>query len=253
MPRVRASSLPSVVILVYHHVAPAAPAQTPAEEGWSWRHTPDQLELHIAELRRRGRQIVSLDEYVDDRPKAAVVLTFDDGWADNYEVAVPVLRSLDAPATFFLTTDHLSGERPDPRRMTPEQVRELDGGLFTFGGHTRTHQALTRLEPGPLESEVAGCRSDLTHLLSQPPRWFAYPGGAFDSRCADAVRSAGWDGALCSLAPARNTPRSRYWMFRDVPGSDLRSRRDRARLSPATRRLWGLRTRQRLRRHLRAR
>src|SRR5215207_4774739 len=98
---------------MYHHISPARPADAPVDEGWFWWHAPEMLEHHIRELRRRGRQIVSLDEYVEGiatrKPsRHAVVLSFDDGWKDNYDHAMPVLRALEAPATFFVTTAHLA-------------------------------------------------------------------------------------------------------------------------------------------------
>lgn len=245
------------MILMYHHVSPARPPDAPRDEGWRWWHTPECLQHHIEQLRGRGQHIISLDEYADAAirgrpPRRGVVLTFDDGWRDNYDFALPVLQSLEAPATFFVTTGHLEGTPPDPRRMTISQLRELESAGMTIGGHTRTHQPLTHIDGEQCDREVVGCRADLETILREAPRWFAYPGGAFNRATADAVRLAGWDGAVCSLGPAPNSRASRYWMFREVPGTDLRSRRDRARLSPLVRRLWSLRIRQRLRTQLRA-
>ena len=239
---------------MYHHVSPAAmvPMDAPPDDGWWWWHEPDALARHIITLRRRGHTIVSLDDYGDAigrlgrAARTAVVLTFDDGWRDNYEYAVPVLRSLDAPATFFVTTEHINHPLSDPRRMNAQELKDLQHWGMTIGGHTRTHRALPGLSNAELESEVAGCRQDLKDVLGRSADWFAYPRGVFDRRTVGAVRAAGWRGAASALGPGRTTHSDFFWMFREVPGTDLRCLRDRARLSPIFRRLWALRTRQRL-------
>ncbi len=242
------------VILMYHHIVPVevAPLTSPPEQGWSFTHTPSMLACHIETLRRRGRRFVSLAEYVASidahgtPPTAAVHLTFDDGWLDNFQYAWPLLRDLAVPATFFVTTQNRDC-CPDPRYMSVRQLRELVAGGMTVGGHTRSHPNLTVLPRAAQRSEIAGCKADLEAALGCPVDWFAYPGGAFNLAVVDQVKAAGFRGAVCSLGPAHNGPGSKYWLFREIPGQDLTSLRDRARVWRPTRRVWELRVKHRLR------
>lgn len=94
------------VIFTMHHVRPGEPA------GFSPNRileiTPEFLELVVTQVRWAGFDIVSLDEAVErlkeDGSKPFVVLTFDDGYRDNLEIAYPVLKRLDAPFCVYVAT-----------------------------------------------------------------------------------------------------------------------------------------------------
>ncbi len=248
------------MILMYHHVAPATSGSThhgPAE-GWEFRHSPAGFERQLEELRRRGFRFVPLPEMIGDirrngrEPHKAAAITFDDGWADNHEYALPILRRLGLSATFFLTTEHLRRGAADPRKMNRAQLCELVRAGMIIGGHTRTHADLTRMPESQAKAEITGCRADLEDALGQPVTSFAYPGGAFNRRVADWTREAGYEAACSVLGPARNDPSSLYWLFRDLITESMHTAGDRYRLSPGARRLLAWRVRRRLRRQLRS-
>jgi len=104
-PHERAARPARLWLLMYHRVLPDSDPRFVLEEPGMLLQ-PDTLERHIQELRREF-ELVSLREWVEHReqgrqlPPKACALTFDDGWADNYEYAFPVLRALSAPATVF--------------------------------------------------------------------------------------------------------------------------------------------------------
>jgi peptidoglycan/xylan/chitin deacetylase (PgdA/CDA1 family) len=242
------------MIVMYHHIAPpeiVPTDETYSLEGWEWNHAPDVLAYHIEELSRRGRRFVSLAEYVASidsgrHPGNIVHLTFDDGWADAYSVAFPILRDYSVPATYFVTTGHLRSGDENPRLISADQLRELADSGITIGSHTRSHRALTLLDTEQLVNEIAGSKQDLEGVLGRSVEWFCYPGGVFNRNVAQQVRDAGYIGAVCSHGPGVNNKGSRYWMFREVLGDDLRNIRDRLRLNPITRRIWSIRTHRRV-------
>ncbi len=109
----RLLSEPRLVILMYHRVLPRGHAALASEQPGMYVH-PDTLERNIKWLREIF-EIVHLDEWVVRAqagipvPKLAAAITFDDGWADNFEFAFPILKRLEVPATIFVCPELVDG------------------------------------------------------------------------------------------------------------------------------------------------
>lgn len=123
-------------ILMFHHVRPARP--DPFQPNRLLEITPEHLDRTLTLVRRLGYDIVPLDE-VPDRLRQGggrfVALTFDDGYRDNRDHALPILKAHDAPWTMFVTTDYASGEGRLWWLELEEVVRRaselcLDGRVF---------------------------------------------------------------------------------------------------------------------------
>jgi peptidoglycan/xylan/chitin deacetylase (PgdA/CDA1 family)/GT2 family glycosyltransferase len=157
--------------------------------------------VHFEEIVRGLRESVP-------PPRRAVAITIDDGYADNLEVAQPLLRRLGFPATIFLISEKLGGvndwSRDDKLRGRPmlslAQAELLRAGGVCFGAHTRTHPHLPELGDDAVEREVTGSRQDLEDRLGEEVRCFAYPYGELDERAVEAVRRSGFLGA-CTVEP----------------------------------------------------
>jgi peptidoglycan/xylan/chitin deacetylase (PgdA/CDA1 family) len=247
------------VILLYHHVAPtrAIPRAPEASEGWHFTHSPEGFERQLLELRRRGYEFVSLARLVSEIGRGGVegarsaVITFDDGWVDNYEFALPILKKLAVPATFFVTSAHLGKGAEDEKRMGLAQLKELLAEGMSLGGHSRTHPDLTKLAPEQAREEIAGCKEDLEQALGVHVQFFAYPGGAFNREVARLTQEAGYAAACSVIGPARNDRSSLFWLYRDLLSESLATWHDRYRLSPLARRLFSFRVRRKLKAALR--
>ena len=246
------------MIQMYHHIAPlqAVPLVNEPNEGWEVRISPQGFERHLVALQRKGYRFASLAETVDDIRKRGVddsktvAVTFDDGWVDNYQFALPVLKRLSIPATFFVTSAHLGNGTQDEKRMSVAQLKELLVTGMSIGGHSRTHPDLTKLPPEQAREEIAGCKSDLGNALGVPIQFFAYPGGAFNRRVARLTQEAGYAAACSVLGPSRNDSSSLFWLYRDVLSESMNTWHDRYRLSTAARKLFSFRVRRRLWRQL---
>lgn len=142
--------------------------------------------------RRDRLPVIELAAAREAIPGRAVVLTFDDGWADNHASALPVLAELRLPATIYVPSRLLG----TPGYLDRRQLLEMAAEGVTVGAHTRTHCDLRACGDRRLESEVRGSREDLEDLLGQPVVSFAYPAGHHDDRVVAAVAAAGYRHAV---------------------------------------------------------
>jgi peptidoglycan/xylan/chitin deacetylase (PgdA/CDA1 family)/glycosyltransferase involved in cell wall biosynthesis len=198
-------------ILMYHAIG------REREPPGRWVLPKSRFERQLAWLNRRGYNVISLDDFVRARmehrlpPAKSVVLTFDDGYADNVDVALPALEQYGFPATVFLVsaaggtaTWDRAGEAEGRVLLTPADAGRVNGRL-AFGAHTRTHPSLPSLDPPALEREVSGCRSELEAALGVPVTLFSYPYGEKSPEVEQAVADAGYL-AACGIDPGRNRP-----------------------------------------------
>ncbi|HEY3854629.1 MAG TPA: polysaccharide deacetylase family protein [Verrucomicrobiae bacterium] len=248
------------MILLYHHVAPLdrVPKNGAGDhsEGWHFNHSPEAFEFQLSELQQRGYHFVSLSQLIHEiratgsEPEGSVVITFDDGWIDNYTYAFPVLKKLKIPATFFVVTNFLRQNTPSSTRMNLEQLHELSAHGMTIGSHTKTHPDLTVISSDEAAQEIAGSKDDLQNALERPVDFLAYPGGGFNSRVADLAREAGYRAACSVLGPKTNDQSSLYWLYRDLLTPGLDSLGDRYRLSRIARKAFAFRVNRRLKQRL---
>lgn len=145
-------------------------------------------------------------------------ITFDDGYADNMDFAIPLLLQRKIPFTYFVSTDHVLGGQPFPHDVeageilppnTPQQLRDLAAANVEIGAHTRSHMNLGgQLARKRLLTEIAGSKFDLEEALNREIRYFAFPYGQIDNLSVEAFRVAyqtGFDG-VCSAYGGYNFP-----------------------------------------------
>ena len=203
-----------VMVLFYHRIADrdlndwSMPFSTFARQ-LRWLQQNVEL-ISVAEARHRvaaGR---------NDRP--AVAITFDDGYAENCQRALPLLIEQQIPVTYFVASRHVIEGRPFPHDLAAgrplpcnsvEQLRGLVDAGVEIGAHTRTHADLGSIQDAAtLYDEMAGCRNELEETLQCPIRYFSFPYGLPEnlSEAAFAVaREIGYE-AVCSAYGGYNVP-----------------------------------------------
>lgn len=126
-------------------------------------------------------------------PADAVLLTFDDGYANTTATVLPVLERLGLPALLAVCGGYLGAERPRHVPHPVQEMADLDqirgwaASGRTVAAHSYTHRNLTGLSDRALAWQTAGDHEVLTDLLGSPPSTFAYPYGAYDARVQRAV------------------------------------------------------------------
>src|SRR5690348_11174067 len=193
-----------IPILMYHNIAPAP------RELQRWRSLyvhPRSFARQMALLRRLGYVGLSMSAAMPylrgERQGRVVVITFDDGYADNLDNALPVLRDVGFSATCYIVSCALGryNEWDDAKVgvrkpiMTVAQLRAWQLGGMEVGAHTRSHARLATRDDAQLRDEIAGCKADLENLLGVPVPQFCYPYGGHDARIVAAAQIAGYTAA----------------------------------------------------------
>ena len=212
-PRIVADPQP-VPILVYHRVLekPEGPPLTVM--------STRLFRAQMAWLAENGYQPVTLRRVYDAwtgegmLPPRPVVLTFDDGYADQVRNAAPVLREYGWPAELGLVSTALYlGDDPPATSLTPEMVQGLLDEGWGLESHSVDHLDLTRLWGEELRHELVDSRADLEDLFGVEVDFFCFPGGIYDKRVKLAVRRAGYLAATGTRFGAA-TPRDLFSLAR---------------------------------------
>jgi peptidoglycan/xylan/chitin deacetylase (PgdA/CDA1 family) len=197
--------------------------------------TPDAFRAQMEFLKSHEIRVVDLDTLVDslstpDRSANQVAITFDDGYADNYRHAWPILREVHYPATVFVAAGLAGTDRPIPAErpgatpatlLTWEQLEEMSKDDISVGSHSLTHARLTRLPLEKVRKEVMESKQLLEARLGVAVNWFCYPSGAFSMDVVRLVQWAGYYGA-CSIRPGANTMNTHRFVLRrtEISGED---------------------------------
>ncbi len=201
-----------VAILCYHSVHPTKPfaSATPHLFARQMRWLKDHCEMiHFSRVFEAVRRA--------DAPQPIVAVTFDDGYADNYEWAYPLLREYEVPATFFLTAGLLAKDpavvarfvhlrRSESEAVRPlewSQVREMHRAGMEFGAHTYSHPNLACLERAAAQAEIGGSKVLIEDRLGAAIQLMAYPFGKphrhFTAETLDLVAEAGYVSAAAVM------------------------------------------------------
>jgi peptidoglycan/xylan/chitin deacetylase (PgdA/CDA1 family) len=159
-------------------------------------------------LRAHGYHAVSLLRVYDHwrrgyaLPQRPIVLTFDDGYREDFTNVRPLLAQRHWPGVLNLAVQNLLD-----RKLTVSQIRTMIRDGWEVDAHTLTHRDLTTLSETDLRREVGGSRTWIRRRFHVPVDFFCYPSGRYDPTVLAAVRAAGFFGATIEgsgLASPRN-------------------------------------------------
>lgn len=190
----------NAIVLCYHALSEDWPAELTVR--------PDSFERQIEMMLDRGYVASTFGALARDRPAAKTfVVTFDDAFRSVAEIALPILRSYEVPATVFAVSSFASRGGPlrwkgidqwaggpyerELEGMTWDELRDLLDLGWEVGGHSATHPRLTLLGDDRLREELVSSREECIDELGACET-IAYPYGGVDRRVADAAGSAGY-------------------------------------------------------------
>lgn len=216
-----AAKLPSprIPILNYHTVTDAP---EPGIAPYAVR--PVEFARHLDRIVASGATALTVSELVavldsGGQPSPRTVLvTFDDGYADNLTVAAPLLRERGLPATVFATTGLLPGcpggsiTRPPGPMLAWERLTELEAAGIEIGSHSHSHPELDVLSRASASAEISHSKELLQDALGHEVHSFAYPHGYATRWLQQEVRRCGYRSA-CGVRNAFSHGRDNRWLL----------------------------------------
>jgi peptidoglycan/xylan/chitin deacetylase (PgdA/CDA1 family) len=207
----------TIPILMYHNIG--EPPEEVRLRGLYVRTGAFGRQMFLLKL--MGYQGLSMSQAMPylrgEKSGKVVAITFDDGYLDTFEQALPILNTFGFSATCYFVSGRtgkyndwdaaeLNVQKP---LMNETQIKAWQAAGMEVGAHSRTHPRLTKCTDDELRTELTGGKSDLESLIGMPVTQFCYPYGDLDDRVANAALSAGY-----SAATTVNRGRAR-------PGDDL--------------------------------
>lgn len=187
-----------VPVLMYHNIAEEYPEETVGAN-----ITPELFEEHMLAILECGYTPVLVRDYYESvqkgkaLPPNPIAITFDDGYLSNYEVAYPILKELNIPATIFIVTSTVgaTGENGDVSypHFTWGQAREMqDSGIIDIHSHSHTHKKVSDMTPAQMQIELRMSKYLIERNLEKNCFIFAYPFGGYNKTTASLAKYAGY-------------------------------------------------------------
>ncbi|MDD3114730.1 MAG: polysaccharide deacetylase family protein [Anaerovibrio sp.] len=180
----------TVMVLNYHKIA---------NEHKSLSVTLPDFEQHMKWLQEYGYTSITPEELYAfvvggaALPEKPVLITFDDGYKDNYTNAYPIMKKYGFKGTIFVVTGFLGVY---DNYLTWDQARELSDNGFSIESHTHSHKSMTEASDEEISRELTRSREKIKEKLGLEADFIAYPTGTYNLHIADLVRQAGYKGAF---------------------------------------------------------
>ncbi|MGC1402463.1 MAG: polysaccharide deacetylase family protein [Thermodesulfobacteriota bacterium] len=230
----------AVPILTYHHINPL--------EGDMVTVSVNHFEEQMSFLHRKGYHTLFVSELVEwmqgkrTVPKKSVVLSFDDGFWDNYEFAFPILKKYGLKATIFLVTGWIAEERDpgqareviphhqgnqliaqgrgDQIAMTWLEAKEMqESGLIEMESHTHSHNKELYQDRPALKDDLDRSREAIRSHLSKNSTCLCWPGGRYSPESIITAREADFT-ALCTTERGLNQSGNDLWRLKRITVKD---------------------------------
>lgn len=189
------SEIAKASVFMYHHIGPLPEKADTIRKGLTV--SAEEFESQVKYLTENGYKVMSLEKFDQLRsnsqiPQKLAILTFDDGYDDNFTYALPVLKKYNATGTFFI----ISSKIGKTEYMDEDQIKALVSSGNEIGSHTVNHLELDKLKGQALEREVVQSKSDLEKLIGKPVISFCYPSGKYNDETIAKAKDAGYKYAV---------------------------------------------------------
>jgi peptidoglycan/xylan/chitin deacetylase (PgdA/CDA1 family) len=172
---------PTIPALVYHSVS-----EDMFSKNTSLFVRPEEFEKQIKWIADNNYTTIFANEsFTSKKYKKPLIITFDDGYEDNYTNVFPLIKKYNIKITIFVVTDAIGARR----KLNSNQIIEMhDSGLVSFQSHTRSHPNLLKIGPQQLDTELKGSKDRLFFITNEFPTAIAYPYGSINPETVKAVK-----------------------------------------------------------------
>ena len=189
-----ATSSPKIAIFVYHSVRPHILHESKIQD--TYDVTPELFEEHLRYLKENGYTVITMDRLESDLlhgikktdTTKRVVISFDDGWENQYTYAYPLLKKYKVPAIFYVYTQPLGYKH----FLTWQQIKEMKANGMEIGSHTLTHPFFKKINDEKLRFEISESKKRLEKELGSPVNHFASPFGYSNTYIESVVKESGY-------------------------------------------------------------
>ncbi|MGH7921453.1 MAG: polysaccharide deacetylase family protein, partial [Candidatus Dormibacteraceae bacterium] len=217
-----------VPILMYHYIGQVPPDDPDPQLREGLTVSPQVFGQQMDWLAANGYHPVTMAQVrgyfqgTNGLPLKPVALTFDDGHADFYTAAYPILQAHQFSATAFIISGFIDDANGDSMRSW--QLIDISHHGIEIGAHTFNHLDLTTLSPSQLTMELVNPKAKLEQLTGQSVLDFAYPAGAYNATVIQAVQAAGYQSAVTTQPGTSHTWADRFtWTRQRVEGGESMS------------------------------
>lgn len=179
-----------VPVLYYHSVLPDSEVTTPNEVTISPEKLKEELQL-VKDLGYTTLTLSELNDYLNNNmaiPEKSIVITFDDGYTDNYIHAFPILKELGMKATVFM----IASQVDSGYYMSQDQLKDMSSYGIDIGSHTDNHVYLDTLSYDEQLKEMKDSKEKLEKILDKEVISIAYPYGNYNEDTKKAATAAGY-------------------------------------------------------------
>lgn len=238
--RILLSNNKEIHILTYHRVCPL-----PKEKKIEYYNvSPKLFEKQMTYLSRHRFNVITLEEFINIKknsfqlPDKSIIITFDDGFRDNYLYAFPILKKFSFRANFFVVSDYIGSQSPFPwlkwdsqaishykqnksywLPLNKKEIIKLSDFGHKINSHSKKHRALNTLDNIQAKDETQASRYAIEKLLSKSIKCFSYPYGSWSDiseKVKTLVKKSGYKIAVTSIIGS-NTIHSDLYSLRRIP------------------------------------
>lgn len=220
-----------IPVLLYHSID---------DSGSVISTSSSQFRSHLSYLRRRGYQTITGNQFIDyleagrKLPQKSFMITFDDGFRNNYTHALPILKELGYTALIFLVTDNIDGvcsweKHPSIAEMpllSWTEIKEMSDSGMEIGSHTCSHPDLRKLSKQAVINELSTNKYEIENKLEKPVDFFAHPYGFYNQTTVEASVDCGFKAGFGGIDFFLNKPSSNRFNLSRIGTGHLSSNVD---------------------------
>lgn len=189
----------SIPILMYHSIS--------EDERGLFKVSKDNFYKHMRYLKDNGYKTLSLDDLYSNLTKGvpfsdkSIVITFDDGYSDNYKNAYPILKEFGFKATIFVITDYIADKS---YFMSKDQLKEVNLNGIDIESHTTNHSKLDKLSKEDRVKNLKESKNSIEKLLKKEVKYISYPFGKYSKEVIEDLKDGGYKMAVTTKGGVAN-------------------------------------------------